>query len=178
LTNPKQTFHHYRYLTPYFVVKIQLTHKIILHILPRRKRKFLSIQSADQAGPVVMGSEGAERDKKRQEESMTILIQQGDNEKLFFKEQDQKVIKALREKAASAADQKYRNEHKGHCFRCGTQSLAEIRHGDITIDVCINEGCGAVHLDPGELEAMQQAFTNNQNPLSKVTNAVFSVFKI
>jgi hypothetical protein len=124
-----------------------------------------------------VGLEGAERNNKLQEETMSIIIQQGDHEDVFFKEQDQKIIKALREKVAKDADQKYRNEHKGHCFRCGSQSLAEIRHGDITIDVCINEGCGAVHLDPGELEALQQAISKKQDPISKVTNAVFSIFK-
>ncbi|MFH1620289.1 MAG: zf-TFIIB domain-containing protein [bacterium] len=108
---------------------------------------------------------------------MTIFTQQGDHEDLFFKKKDEEFIKTLREKAAKDSNQKYRNEHKGHCFRCGSQSLAEIRHGDITVDVCINEGCGAVHLDPGELEAIQQAFPRNQNPISKMTNALFSVFK-
>jgi hypothetical protein len=124
-----------------------------------------------------MGSEGTERDNKRQEKSMAIIIRRGDHEDIFFKKQDQKDIKALREKAAGDADQKYRNEHKGHCFRCGTHSLAEIKHGEITIDLCINEGCGAVHLDLGEMEALQQACAMNQNPISNVTNAVFSVFK-
>ncbi len=44
-----------------------------------------------------MGSEGAERDKKQQKEYMAILVQQGDHEDVYFKEQDQKFIKGLRD---------------------------------------------------------------------------------
>jgi len=75
-----------------------------------------------------------------------------DNEALFFKEEDAKLIRDLRDKNKKESDKKYRENHSYHCFRCGTKSLVEIDRGDIKIDICANEDCGAVHLDPGELE--------------------------
>ena len=106
-----------------------------------------------------------------------VVSQDVDREDLYLKEHEQKLIQALRSKAAREADQKYREQHKDHCFRCGTRSLAEIRHAEVTLDVCINEGCGAVHLDPGELEASQQFFAKTQGGLVKITSTLFSIFK-
>ncbi len=74
------------------------------------------------------------------------------SEEAFFAARDQRKLKELREKAAEEATKKYCEEHKYHCFRCGTQSLAEIDEGDVKIEICVNENCGAIHLDPGELK--------------------------
>lgn len=106
-----------------------------------------------------------------------LLPPEGDSEDVFFKENDRKLIQALREKAAKESDAKYREDHKGHCFRCGTKSLAEIKRGNVTIDVCINQGCGAVHLDPGELEACEVELKKQDGGLSKITGALGSLFK-
>ena len=94
------------------------------------------------------------------------------SEEAFFAEQDQKKLKTLREKASLEATQKYCEEHKYHCFRCGTQSLAEIEEGNVKIDICVNENCGAVHLDPGELKSI----IKNQSALGSAKKAFLSVF--
>jgi hypothetical protein len=94
-------------------------------------------------------------------------------EEAFFAEQDQKKLRELREKAKDEATNKYREEHKYHCFRCGTQSLAEIDEGKVKIDICVNENCGALHLDPGELKEI----IKDQGSLSSAKNAFLSVFK-
>lgn len=104
--------------------------------------------------------------------AVKIQPQKG-SEEAFFNARDQKLLKALREKAAEEASAKYRDEHKYHCFRCGTQSLAEIDEGDVKIDICVNEDCGAIHLDPGELKAI----INNRTALSAAKKAFLSVFK-
>lgn len=95
------------------------------------------------------------------------------SEEAFFAEQDQKKLRELRTKAKEEASNKYSEDHKYHCFRCGTQSLAEIDEGNVKIDICVNEGCGAVHLDPGELKAI----IKDQGALSSAKNAFLSVFK-
>jgi len=94
-------------------------------------------------------------------------------EHAFFAEQDQKKLRELRKKAADEATKKYSEEHKYHCFRCGTQSLAEIDEGKVKVDICVNENCGAVHLDPGELKEI----IKDQKALSAAKNAFLSVFK-
>ena len=95
------------------------------------------------------------------------------SEEAFFTEQDQKKLRDLRKKATEEATSKYCEEHKYHCFRCGTQSLAEIDEGNVKIDVCVNKNCGAVHLDPGELKEL----IKDQSALSAAKNAFLSVFK-
>ena len=95
------------------------------------------------------------------------------SESAFFAEQDQKKLRELRKKAKDEGTQKYSDEHKYHCFRCGTQSLAEIDEGKVKIDICVNENCGAVHLDPGELKKI----IKDQKALSAAKNAFLSVFK-
>ena len=95
------------------------------------------------------------------------------SEEAFFAERDQHKIRELREKAAKEATKKYCEEHKYHCFRCGTQSLAEIDEGNIKIDICVNENCGAIHLDAGELKKI----IKDQRALSAARNAFLSVFK-
>ena len=95
------------------------------------------------------------------------------SESAFFAEQDQKKLRELRKKAKDEGTQKYSDEHKYHCFRCGTQSLAEIDEGKVKIDLCVNENCGAVHLDPGELKKI----IKDQKALSAAKNAFLSVFK-
>jgi hypothetical protein len=95
------------------------------------------------------------------------------SEEAFFAERDGIKLKELRQKAAEEAKTKYAEEHKYHCFRCGTQSLAEIDEGNVKIDVCVNENCGAVHLDPGELKEI----IKDQGAISAAKNAFLSVFK-
>jgi len=95
------------------------------------------------------------------------------SEEAHFAEQDQKKLRELREKAKGEATKKYSEEHKYHCFRCGTQSLAEIDEGKVKIDICVNENCGAIHLDPGELKEI----IKDQRSLSAAKNAFLSVFK-
>ncbi len=95
------------------------------------------------------------------------------DEALHFKEQEQNQIKNLREKSAKEANEKYCEEHKDHCFRCGTRSLVEVDRGDVKIDICVNKDCGAVHLDPGEMEAIMK----DQKSIITVSKAIFNVFK-
>ena len=94
-------------------------------------------------------------------------------EDVFFKEQDQELIKELRERAAEEADAKYCEEHKNHCFRCGTNSLVEVHRGDVTLDICVNDNCGAVHLDQGELEQILK----DEKAIFVITKSVLSIFK-
>lgn len=91
----------------------------------------------------------------------------------FFAQQAQQQVKALREQAAQEANQKYRDEHKYHCFRCGTQSLVEIQKGKVSVDICVNEKCGALHLDAGELDTLfeDQAF------VKKARKSILDLFK-
>ena len=83
------------------------------------------------------------------------------------------ILKEFRLKAAQETTRKYCEEHKYHCFRCGAKSLAEIERGDVKIDICVNESCGAVHLDPGELEKI----IKDQKSISSIRNTFLSVFK-
>ena len=46
------------------------------------------------------------------------------------------------------------NPRRYSCFRCGTKSLVEIQFRRLNVDVCSNESCGCIHLDPGELEIL------------------------
>jgi len=43
----------------------------------------------------------------------------------------------------------------------------------VKIDICVNESCGAIHLDPGELKSI----IKDQNALSAAKKAFLSVFK-
>ena len=105
---------------------------------------------------------------------VTVKIQpKKGSEEAYFLERDQDKLRELRKKAAAEATKKYCEEHKYHCFRCGTQSLAEIDEGNVKIDICVNENCGAVHLDPGELKRI----IRDQSALSAAKNAFLSVFK-
>ena len=103
---------------------------------------------------------------------LKIKGEMGDEE-LYFKEQEQNQIKNLREKSAEEVNEKYCEEHKDHCFRCGTRSLVEVDRGDVKIDICVNKDCGAMHLDPGELEAIMK----DQKSIITVSKAIFNVFK-
>jgi hypothetical protein len=94
------------------------------------------------------------------------FLQQKGSEEAHFAERDQQKLRELRKKTAAEATKKYSEEHKYHCFRCGTQSL-------VKIDICVNEDCGAIHLDPGELKEI----IKDQRALSAAKNAFLSVFK-
>jgi hypothetical protein len=96
------------------------------------------------------------------------------NEELHFQEQAKKQLEKLRAEAKKESNQAYCDAHKNHCFRCGTHSLVEVKQGDIHIDLCVNKGCGAVHLDPGELEKILEG---ERSVFGKIKTSVFSVFK-
>ncbi|MCF6266833.1 MAG: zf-TFIIB domain-containing protein [Desulfuromusa sp.] len=91
----------------------------------------------------------------------------------FFAQQAQEQIKGLREKAVQDSDRKYREEHQYHCFRCGTESLVEIQKGKVAIDICVNEKCGALHLDAGELDALLE----DREFVKKARKGIFDIFK-
>ena len=95
-------------------------------------------------------------------------------EEFYFQEQDRKLIEKCRAEALKEANNAYSSAHKNHCFRCGTHSLVEVDLKNVKIDLCINKGCGAVHLDPGEMEKLLEG---ERGVFGKVKNSVFSVFK-
>ena len=95
------------------------------------------------------------------------------SEHAFFAEQDQIKLKKLRKSAAKEATKKYTKEHRYHCFRCGTHSLAEIDEGNVKVDICVNKNCGAIHLDPGELVEIFK----DRKALKTAKKAFLSVFK-
>ena len=111
--------------------------------------------------------------------SVKFLSEKGESEKEFFAKSDEIKLREFRKMAAleankkEEANKKYAEEHKYHCFRCGTQSLAEIVKGKVKIDICVNENCGAIHLDHGELEEL----IKDQSMLSATKKAFLSVFK-
>lgn len=105
--------------------------------------------------------------------SVNLLQPKIGSEEAFFAERDKELIENLRKESSKAADEAYREDHKYHCFRCGTASLAEVDEGNVKIDICVNKDCGAVHLDPGELKEI----INNQESLSSTRKAFFSLFK-
>ena len=94
-------------------------------------------------------------------------------EEIHFNKDEQEKIKALRERAAKEKQAQYCEDHKYHCFRCGSKSLVEVQKGNIAIDICVNENCGAVHLDPGELEALLK----DTGLINNVRNSILNVFK-
>jgi hypothetical protein len=105
--------------------------------------------------------------------NVKFLSEKAGSEEAFFAKSDEIKLRELRKKTAKELDKQYAEEHKYHCFRCGTQSLAEIDEGKVKIDVCVNENCGAIHLDPGELEEI----IKDQRALSAAKKAFLSVFK-
>jgi Zn-finger nucleic acid-binding protein len=50
----------------------------------------------------------------------------------------------------------------------------EVAHKNVNIDICVNKGCGSVHLDPGEMEKILEG---EKGVFKKVKISVFSVFK-
>jgi hypothetical protein len=102
------------------------------------------------------------------------IVIKASEEDLHFQEQERKKIEKLRAAAAKEANEAYSSAHKNHCFRCGTHSLAEVDHKNVKIDICVNEGCGAVHLDPGEMEKIIEG---EKGIFDKVKKSVFSVFQ-
>ena len=95
------------------------------------------------------------------------------SEEAYFKQKEQEVLKSLRATVDKERNTEYANAHKYHCFRCGTQSLVEIEHGIVTVDVCVNKDCGAVHLDPGEMDKIAK----NRGVIHSVRKSFLSVFK-
>lgn len=102
-----------------------------------------------------------------------IILICADSEEVFFQQQQAEQIRKLREKSEKDAGEQYKEDHKYHCFRCGTDSLVEVQKGKCVIDICVNEECGAVHLDPGELETILQ----DKNLIRDVKKSVFAIFR-
>jgi len=102
-----------------------------------------------------------------------VIIKASD-EDIHFREEERKQIEKLRAIAAKEADEAYSNDHKNHCFRCGTHSLVEVEYKNVKIDICVNEDCGAVHLDPGEMEKILEG---EKGVFTKVKTSIFMVFK-
>ena len=96
-----------------------------------------------------------------------------DGEGLYFQKQQEEQIRALRATAAKESNEAYAAAHRGHCFRCGTPSLVEVDQGNVKIDVCVNAECGAVHLDPGELDALLA----DRKAVNRIRKAVFACFE-
>jgi hypothetical protein len=94
-------------------------------------------------------------------------------EQVYFKEEDAKLIRELRDRNKKNADDEYRQDHSYHCFRCGTKTLVEVDRGDIKVDICANEDCGAVHLDPGELENLLK----DEQAIQGIRKSFMSIFK-
>ncbi len=101
------------------------------------------------------------------------LKSERDSEDAYFREQDEKLLRKLREQADQESDKQYREAHQGHCFRCGTKSLVEVDRGDTWIDICVNKGCGAVHLDPGELDEILK----DNKSIFAIRKSILAVFK-
>lgn len=104
---------------------------------------------------------------------VSLLQPKTGSEEAYFAERDKKLVQELREKANKESSTEYSEEHKYHCFRCGTPSLVEVDEGNVKVDICVNEGCGAIHLDPGELKEILK----NQQSLPSTRKALFSLFK-
>ena len=103
-----------------------------------------------------------------------IKVQPGrGSEDAYFIEKDQTLIKDIRETISQEATAEYCEEHKNHCFRCGTKSLVEVERGDVKVDICVNENCGAIHLDPGELEQILK----DSRAINVISKTVFAVFR-
>ena len=73
----------------------------------------------------------------------------------YFHREDQERIRKLKEKMEAdktATDKAALKElHFGHCGKCGTKMNTQVFKG-VEIDICTS--CGAVLLDPGELESL------------------------
>lgn len=94
------------------------------------------------------------------------------SEDAYFQKKEVEKIRELREKAKKEKTELYCDEHRNHCFRCGTGSLVEVQKGNVAIDICVNEGCGAVHLDPGELETILQ----DSSQITSIRASILNIF--
>lgn len=99
------------------------------------------------------------------------------NERVVIKAKeysDEDLLRELRAKATKNYDDVYLQAHRNHCFRCGTPSLVEVDYEEFKINLCINDGCGAMHLDPGEMEKILEG---EKGLFYKVRTSISSVFK-
>lgn len=102
------------------------------------------------------------------------LVIKPTDEDFHFQERDKEMVEKLRATANKEANEAYRSAHMNHCFRCGTRSLVEVKHKHVKIDMCVNDGCGAVHLDPGEMEKIIE---DEKGIFGTVKESIFSIFK-
>lgn len=102
-----------------------------------------------------------------------IIIKAVD-EDAHFREMDRKMLEKLRADAQKDQQAAYTEAHRNHCFRCGTKSLVEMEYKNLRVDICVNDGCGAVHLDPGEPEKL---LAGERGVFGKIKTSLFSSFK-
>ncbi|MFT4975710.1 MAG: Zn-finger nucleic acid-binding protein [Myxococcota bacterium] len=78
-----------------------------------------------------------------------------EQEEEFFHRQDQEKLRQLREAAAEQKAEEHEAAlkalHYFHCGKCGHQMKTQVFRG-LDIEICSH--CGAVLLDPGELEEL------------------------
>ena len=81
--------------------------------------------------------------------------QKNEQEEEFFHRQDQEKLRKLREAAEREEQQQQaaalQELHHFHCGKCGHKMDTQIFRG-VEVEICGN--CGAVLLDPGELEQL------------------------
>lgn len=84
------------------------------------------------------------------------MSREGSNpEDEYFHREDQERLRKLKERQdaerAEADKKALRELHLNHCGKCGTKMQTQLFRG-VEIDLC--PSCGAVLLDPGELESL------------------------
>lgn len=86
---------------------------------------------------------------------MTTKSDGVDLEQQYFQQEDARKIQALKDAKANAeaasSREQLRELHHQRCGKCGGQMTPQLFKG-VEIDIC--GGCGAVLLDPGELETL------------------------
>lgn len=83
------------------------------------------------------------------------MSSKADQEEDYFARLDREKLAEMREKLEAEQAQQARDaraaQHRGHCGRCGGTFQTQLFKG-VEIDLCPD--CGAVLLDPGELEQL------------------------
>ena len=72
-------------------------------------------------------------------------------EDMYFRQLDEELIAALRQKDAAEIERTVRQYLRMRCPKCGT-ILQEVPYRSVKVDEC--PGCGGIWLDKGELETL------------------------
>jgi Zn-finger nucleic acid-binding protein len=51
--------------------------------------------------------------------------------------------------------------------------LVEVQKGKVSVDICVNDKCGALHLDAGELDALLE----DRDFVKTARKNIFDIFK-